>query len=155
MVSGPADATQPDPPRPPSEAVAAALVRVANGEPALLHRPWQDNCGLPMLLWLDTLSRWRLAIWWTGETLGPLHWAADPAGLQWLHGCGRWPGWDAGPDAVVLDPIAHLLTAEQRTQLQAVVLALPCWPEPEQPPPKPHPPLSELFSPDDLDLIPS
>lgn len=152
VVSGPAGTTQPDPPRPPSEAVAAALVRVADGEPALLHRPWQEGRGL---LWLDTLSRWRLAIWWMGEALGPLHWAADPAGLQWVHGCARWPGWDAGPDAVALDPIAHLLTAEQRARLQAVVMALPCWPEPEQPPPRPHPPLSELFSPDDLDLIPS
>jgi len=62
-----------------------------------------------------------------------LHRAIDPAGLEWIYGCARWPDWLAGPDAVVLDPIQHLLTDNQRQRLEARLRAAVCWPSAPMP----------------------
>ena len=113
------------PPRPTSAAVAAALVQASDSEPFLADRPVGDCCGLQVI---DLVSGWQLSLWWTDGKLGPLHRAIDPAGLEWVYGCARWPDWSAGPDAVVLDPIAHLLTDYQRQQLEARLRAAVCWP---------------------------
>ena len=140
------------PPRPSHEAVAAALVAVADGLPFLANvQPSEADHNL---LRLDLVSGWQLAIWWRLGELGPLHSATDPQGLQWIYGCGRWPGWDAGPAAVVLDPIRHFLDDGQRQALRQRLMAAICWPAPEPPPPRdlPEPEwtLDEL-----LDLLPS
>jgi hypothetical protein len=141
------------PPRPAHDAVAAALLRVAGGEAFLADlQPDETDHTLQRVC---TVSGWQLAIWWHRGTMGPLHAATDPEGLQWCYGCGRWPGWDAGPDAVVLDPIRHLLTTDQRDQLREVLLAAVCWPPP---PPLPMPPVAPLPAWTDeelLNLIPS
>jgi hypothetical protein len=65
--------------------------------------------------------------------------ATAPDGGHWSYGCDRWPDWNAGPDAVVLDPLTHLITAEVREQLRRRLLAGNCWPERELPP-RPEPP---------------
>lgn len=114
------------PPRPASEDVAAALIRIADGEAFLSDlRPDETDHHLQVI---DAISGWQLAVWWVRGQMGPLHAAVDPAGLQWVYGCGRWPDWCAGPEAVPLDPIAHLLTAEQRASLRMVLLSATCWP---------------------------
>ena len=136
-----------NPPRPDHAAVAAALVRVAGGEPFLADvRPDETD---HRLIVLDTVSQWRFAIWWR-QGLGPLHSATDPDGLRWVYGCGRWPDWNAGPLAVVLDPIAHLLTAEHRSALRHRLLLAICWP-PVEHAPIVAPSAAELWS--DAELI--
>ncbi len=114
------------PPRPTSATVAAALARASDSEPFLADRP-AAACwwGLQTI---DMVSGWQLAFWWVRDRLGPLHRAIDPAGLEWTHGCARWPDWSAGPEAVVLDPVQHLLTDHQRQQLEARLRAARCWP---------------------------
>ena len=123
--------TDTTPPRPTSHAVAAALVRAAGGEALLADR--RSSCELLELQTVDLVSGWQLAIWWESGVIGPLHQAIDPDGLQWIHGCARWPDWSAGPESVVLDPIEHLLTSEQRQQLQARLGDARCWPAPLPP----------------------
>jgi hypothetical protein len=44
---------------------------------------------------------------------------------------------DEGRDAVVLEPLQHLLTPEQREQLLQRLLSCSCWPEPDPPPEPP------------------
>jgi hypothetical protein len=77
-------------------------------------------------------------------------WAATaPDGGIWSFGCDRWPDWLAGPAAVVLEPLRHLLTDEQRKRLQQRLLTCSCWPEPD-PLPEPEPPtMAELFPEDE------
>ena len=136
------------PPRPRHEAVAAALVAVADGLPFLASfQPSEADHDLQRL---DLVDGWRLAIWWRRGEMGPLHSATDPQGLHWVYGCGRWPGWDAGPAAVVLDPIRHLLDDDQRQALRAQLLRAVCWPPVEPYPLPPLRPLAELWSDEDL-----
>ena len=134
-----------EPPAPPSRAaLAAVLVQAAEGEPLLADRPALD-WGLQRI---DLANGWSLRIWWHHGQIGPLHGALAPDGGCWTWGCDRWPDWLAGPDAVVLDPLEHLITPEQREQLRQRLLACSCWPEPD-PLPEPEPPtMTELF-PDD------
>jgi hypothetical protein len=75
---------------------------------------------------IDTVSGWQLSFWWIRGELGPLHRAIDPAGLEWVHGCARWPDWS--PGSVALDPIEHLLDAHQRQQLEDRLRTARCWP---------------------------
>lgn len=114
------------PPRPTSAAVAAALTRTSESEPFLADRQ------VAAIWWglqtVDTMSGWQLTVWWVRGDLGPLHRAVDPAGLEWVHGCARFPDWQAGPESVALDPIEHLLTSEQRLQLAQRLKAARCWP---------------------------
>jgi hypothetical protein len=50
---------------------------------------------------------------------------------------------------VVLEPLRHLLTPEQRKRLQQRLLTCSCWPEPD-PLPEPEPPtMAELFPEDE------
>ena len=119
------------PPRPTSHAVAAALVRAAAGEPLLADR--RSTCDQLELQRVDLVSGWQLSIWWRDGRLGPLHQAIDPDGLEWTNGCARWPDWSAGPDAVALDPIEHLLSSDQRQQLEARLRDARCWPAPPVP----------------------
>jgi len=127
-----AERTPPQPPpRPTSEAVAAALIAAADGAPLLADQPVAELVHGTQRITMA--SGWRFGVWWSpDEVMGPLHEATDPAGLRWIYGCARWPDWEAGPAAVVLDPIRHLLTDDQRTRLRARLLTCSCWPAPIQ-----------------------
>ena len=117
------------PPRPTREALAAVLTAAAAGAPLVADRPVAEvRWGVQRV---DMASGWQLAIWWHADgSMGPLHGAVAPDGGEWTFGCDRWPDWLAGPDAVVLDPIEHLLDGEQRERLRARLLACSCWPAP-------------------------
>ena len=125
------------PPTPPSRAALAAVLAQA-GEPdcaLLADRPVSDAGGAQRI---DLANGWRLWVsWWPDRQMHLLRAALAPDGGLWSHGCDRWPDWNAGPDAVVLDPLEHLLTPERREQLRQRLLTCSCWPEPE---PLPEPP---------------
>jgi len=80
---------------------------------------------------VDLASGWQLVIWWRDGQMESLHQATGPQGQQWTYGCDRWPDWSAGPDAVMLDPLVHLLDPVRREQLRGRLLACSCWPEPK------------------------
>jgi len=135
-----------EPPAPPSRAaLAAALAQAAEGEPLLADRPALD-WGLQRI---DLANGWSLRIWWHHGQIGPLHGALAPDGGCWTWGCDRWPDWLAGPDAVVLDPLEHLITPEQREQLRQRLLTCTCWPEPDPLPETELPTMTELFPEDE------
>lgn len=128
-----------EPPAPPSRAaLAAVLVQAAESEPLLADWPVRPHdWGLQRV---DLANGWSLWLWWTpGPCLERLWAAQAPDGSQWSYGCDRWPDWNAGPEAVVLEPLRHLLTDEQRKRLQQRLLSCSCWPEPDLPP-RPAPP---------------
>ena len=129
------DPTQP--PAPPSRAaLAAVLAQAAKSEPLLADRPVEPNDWTTQRV--DLACGWSLWVWWTpGQQMGPLHAAQAPDGVRWGYGCDRWPDWNAGPAAVVLDPLTHLISPEQRERLRQRLLSCSCWPEPE---PLPAPP---------------
>ena len=118
------------PPRPTRDALAAVLTAAAAGAPLVADRPVAEvRWGVQRV---DMASGWQLAIWWHADVMGPLHGAVAPDGGEWTFGCDRWPDWLAGPDAVVLDPIEHLLDGEQRARLRARLLDCSCWPAPAE-----------------------
>gem|GEM_PF-1522652 len=137
-----------EPPAPPSRAALAAVLAQA-GEPdcpLLADRPVSDAGGAQRI---DLANGWRLSLWWhPGPELARLWAATAPDGGIWTLGCDRWPDWNAGPEAVVLEPLRHLLTDEQRARLQQRLLNCGCWPEPD-PLPEPKPPsmaeIEELY----------
>lgn len=122
---------------PPSRATLAAVLAQA-GEPGcalLADHPVSDAGGAQRI---DMANGWRLSLWWhPGPELARLWAATAPDGGCWTFGCDRWPDWNAGPDAVVLEPLRHLITSKQRERLQLRLLSCCCWPEPE---PLPEPP---------------
>jgi nitrogen fixation protein len=125
-----------DHPAPPSRAaLAAVLAQAADAEPLLADHPVGDAGGSQRI---DLANGWRLALWWhPGPELARLWAATAPDGGIWSFGCDRWPDWNAGPEAVVLEPLRHLITPEQRAQLQQRLLTCSCWPAPD---PLPEPP---------------
>jgi hypothetical protein len=128
-----------EPPAPPSrDALAAVLAQIVEGAPLLADRPVAEIAhGLQRL---SMANGWRLEIewrydWWhPARVMGPLLAAVAPDGGRWEHGCDRWLDWNSGPDAVVLDPLQHLLTPEQRERLRIRLLDCSCWPAPDPPP---------------------
>jgi hypothetical protein len=134
-----------EPPAPPSRAaLAAVLAQAAEGEPLLADRP------VPLGDWLtqrvDMANGWKLWICWDpGAVMAFLGSATAPDGAHWSYGCDRWPNWAAGSEAVVLDPLTHLITPKQRERLQQRLLTCSCWPEPD-PPPVPPPPTKEQLA---------
>jgi hypothetical protein len=129
------DPTQP--PTPPSRAaLAAVLAQAVESEPLLADRlPIEDDWITQRV---DLASGWIFWINWSpGLQMDRLFAAQAPDGARWTYGCDRWPDWNAGPDAVVLDPLRHLLPPEQRERLRQRLLTCCCWPEPD---PLPAPP---------------
>jgi hypothetical protein len=123
------------PPAPPSRAaLAAVLAQAAEAEPLLADRP-------PAAGWcqrVDLANRWSLWVWWlAGDQLDRLWAARAPDGGMWSFGCDRWPDWNAGPEAVPLEPLDHLIPADVRERLRQRLLSCSCWPEPDPPPPPP------------------
>lgn len=123
----PAWPQSPDPPRPSHEEVAAVLRAIAQGGPWLADQEPVELRGTSGRQRVDAVGPggvWIFQFWWDwppGDLHPHLH-ALDeavcPAGRVWVRGCGRWPSWDAGPEAVVLDPMWHLLEEEERWQLE-------------------------------------
>ena len=140
-----ADSAMPDPiesPAPPSRAaLAAVLAQAAEGKPLLANRP------VPFFDWftqrVDIVNGWKLWIRWLPDgRMDLLDSALSPGGGYWSYGCDRWPDWDAGPGAVELNPLDHLISPEQRERLRQRLLICSCWPEPD-PLPVPPPPTRE------------
>jgi hypothetical protein len=130
--------------------VAAALIAVASGAvPVEAYAVRLDEPLDRQQVWAG--NGWRFAFWWRRGELHRLAVALAPGGGRWEYGCGRWPDWTAGPDAVVLDPIAHLLTPQERDALQARLLN--CTPRHRPPVPeyflRPCPSLDETFPADE------
>ena len=127
-----------DPPTPPSRAaLAAVLVQAAEPDCPLLadHMPVENDWVTQRV---DLANGWTLWVHWLpGLTMERLFAAQAPGGARWSYGCDRWPDWNAGPEAVVLEPLRHLLSPEQRQRLHQRLLTCCCWPEPE---PLPEPP---------------
>ena len=123
------------PPAPPSRAaLAAVLTQAAEGEPLLADRPaaagWCQR--------VDLANGWSLWVWWlAGDQLDRLWAARAPDGGRWSYACDRWPDWNAGPQAVPLEPLDHLISPEVRERLRQRLLTCSCWPEPEPPPAPP------------------
>jgi hypothetical protein len=129
-------------PAPPSRAaLAAVLAQAAEPDCWLLANGPAEESVLSQRV--DMANGWRLWIRWKLCNQLDMLWAATaPDGAHWSYGCDRWPDWGAGPDAVVLDPIHHLMSPEQRERLRQRLLTCSCWPEPE-PLPVPPPPTKE------------
>ena len=115
--------------RPSRAALAAVLVLVAQGEPLLADQPAADTKHGRQRI--DLANGWVLVVWWGADEIGPLAEAFSPQGEHWAYGCDRWPNWAAGPDAVVLDPLVHLISSEQRLAIAARLQNCCCWPRPE------------------------
>ncbi len=122
----PAWPQSPEPPRPSHEEVAAVLRGIAAGAPWLADQEPAELQGASGRQRVDAVGPggvWVLQFWWDWPVEGlyphlhALDEAACPAGRVWVRGCGRWPSWDAGPEAVVLDPLWHLLGEEERWRL--------------------------------------
>ena len=130
------DATKMVPAPPSRAALAAVLIQAADGEPLLANRPVDpiDWCTQRV----DLQNGWSLWVWWDPDAvMAFLGYAVAPNGTIWSYGCDRWPDWNAGPAAVVLDPLTHLISPEQRERLRQRLLTCRCWPEPD---PLPAPP---------------
>jgi hypothetical protein len=147
------DLTQP--PAPPSRAaLAAVLAQAAEGEPLLADQPVLVGDWITQRV--DMANGWRLWFWWLPSRQLDRLWAATaPDGAYWSHGCDRWPDWDAGPDAVVLEPLQHLITPEQRQQLRQRLLTCSCWPEPDPLPTPPPPTRKQLDALWDVEVMAS
>lgn len=97
---------------------------------------------------------WRFIFWWDDRwwdepKLDGCFFAIGPDNQRWEYGADRWPSWDAGPDAVPLQPLRHLLNGEQYDQLRAQLLVCPCWEE--NVPAMPEPPaLADIWTKDEL-----
>ena len=137
------DATKMLPAPPSRAALAAVLAQAAEGEPLLAHRPVAAHDWTTQRL--DTANGWKLWVWWDpGQQMVQLSSATSPDGAYWSYGCDRWPDWGAGPDAVVLEPLQHLITPEQRERLRQRLLTCSCWPEPDPLPVPPPPTRAQL-----------
>ncbi len=87
------------------------------------QRVKSNGCGWRFIFWWD--DRW----WDSKPKLDGCYLAIGPDGQRWEYGADRWPSWDAGPDAVPLQPLRHLLNGEEFEQLRARLLGCACWPE--------------------------
>lgn len=146
----------PEAPAPPTgEQLAAVLIAAANGAPLLADRSGQEiGSGFQRVdVVVDGLA-WRLRLlwderWWDEEDrLQQLISAVAPGGGRWEYGCQRWPDWDAGPTAVVLDPLLHLISDGERERLRMRLLDCRCWPD--WPVVVVAPPVEEIWTEDEL-----
>jgi hypothetical protein len=152
----------PETPAPPTgEQLAEVLLAAADGAILLADRPGRDiDSGHQRV---DVLAPalgglWRLLLWWDGRWWDPgdrlqrLSSAVAPGGGWWGYGCQRWPDWDAGPAAVILNPLQHLMSDGDRDRLRVRLLDCRCWP----PLPQPRwnaPPIGEIWSEAELEVM--
>ena len=118
--------------RPTREALADALRQVIDPAQAIRVDSTPDETGSYQQQ-LVTVPGWRLLIMWREGAISHLSQAWAPGGTHWAYGCDRWPDWTAGPEAVLLCPIQHLLAPLERAALERRLLAEPCTPPPQMP----------------------
>ena len=128
----PGDREPPLPDRPPREALVEVLRRVADPGQAIRADFTPDESSSYQQQQV-TVPGWRLLIMWREGTILHLSQAWGPSGVHWEYGCDWWPDWAAGPDAVPLCPVGHLLTPLERAALERRLLAEPCTPPPQLP----------------------
>lgn len=139
--------------RPTRRELTAALLAAAEDAPLLANAsPAAIGWGTQLIDVATTGGLWRLRVWWQPEELlGPLSAATGPGRRLWCYGCDRWPHWDAGATTVVLDPLRHLLSGEQRERLRERLLHCSCWPS-EDPLGGMVPPLAnQIWTPEEFD----
>ena len=118
--------------RPTREALTEALRQVADPAQPIAVDQTPDETGSYQQQ-LVTVPGWRLLIMWREGAISHLSQAWAPGGTHWAYGCDRWPDWTAGPEAVLLCPIQHLLAPLERAALERRLLAEPCTPPPQMP----------------------
>ena len=116
--------------RPTRQALVEALRRVADLGQAITVDQTPDETGSYQQQ-LVTVPGWQLLIMFRYGAISHLSQVWGPGGVHWSYGCDRWPDWAAGPEAVPLCPIGHLLAPLERAALQARLLAEPCTPPPQ------------------------
>ena len=119
--------------RPTRQALVEALRRVADLGQAITVDQTPDETGSYQQQLVTVPGRyapygWRLLIMWREGAILHLSQARGPGGVHWSYGCDRWPDWTAGPEAVPLCPIGHLLAPLERVALQRRLLTEPCTP---------------------------
>lgn len=95
---------------------------------------------------------WNHRCWNEEDYLERLSVAITPDGSRWEYGCDRWPSWDDGSSAVILEPLRHLLTPEERMAINNRLLVCPCWPEELQLQVN-APPLDQIWTPEELEVV--
>lgn len=138
--------------RPTREALAEALRQVADPAQPIAVDQTPDEAGSYQQQ-LVTVPGWRLQIMFCHGTVSHLSQGWGPGGVHWSYGCDRWPDWAAGPEAVPLCPIGHLLAPPERTALQARLLAEPCTPPPPPQLPVNAPGIDAIMTDDYLGLF--
>ena len=118
--------------RPTREALAAALRQVIDPAQPIAVDSTPDETGSYQQQQV-TVPGWRLWIMWREGAISHLSQAWGPGGVHWSYGCDWWPDWTAGPEAVPLCPIGHLLAPLERAALQRRLLAEPCTLPPQLP----------------------
>lgn len=107
------------------------LAGVASGEDVPIVNRSVDSIGWGCQS-VRLASGWRLRVWWFFcGAMGPLSGAMAPDGRRWDYGCDRWPDWEAGSKAVILDPFRHLITPEQREMIAERLSVAEVQPPPE------------------------
>ena len=95
---------------------------------------------------IELLSLWRVdlllepagaATWckdtvpsgsWADVSLSLVSWAGAPDGRCWEYGCQR-DDWTLGPDSRLVEPL-QFLSGTERLELEQLLRAARCWPEP-------------------------
>jgi len=127
-----------------AEEVAEQLRLAVKGLPFLADRSWEEVGWGRMRI--ELLSLWRVelllepagaATWgkdpvpsgsWADVSLSLVSWAGAPDGRCWEYGCQR-DDWTLGPDSRLVEPLQFLHGAE-RLELEQLLRAARCWPEP-------------------------
>ena len=136
--------------RPTREALVEALRRAADPGQAIRVDFTPDESGSYQQQQV-TVPGWRLLIMWREGSILHLSQAWGPGGVHWEYGCDRWPDWTAGPEAIFLCPIAHLLTLMERAAMERRLLAEHCTPPPLPPAAKVS--MDDLFDPSYFELF--
>lgn len=122
-----------------AEEVAEQLRLVVRGLPFLAARSWEEVGWGRMRIELLTLWRVDLLLEPGGNAaaatrssgdaaLSLVTWAGAPDGRCWEYGCQR-DDWTLGPDSRLVEPLQFLNGAE-RLELEQLLRAARCWPEP-------------------------
>lgn len=127
-----------------AEEVAEQLRLVVRGLAFLADRSWEEVGWGRMRI--ELLSLWRVelllepagtATWgkdtvpsgsWADVSLSLVSWAGAPDGRRWEYGCQR-DDWTLGPDSRLVEPL-QFLSGTERLELEQLLRAARCWPEP-------------------------
>ena len=127
-----------------AEEVAEQLRLVVRGLAFLAARSWEEVGWGRMRIELLTLWRVDLLLEpggtatcgkdtvpsgsWADVSLSLVSWAGAPDGRCWEYGCQR-DDWTLGPDSRLVEPL-QFLSGTERLELEQLLRAARCWPEP-------------------------